>query len=73
MRVKLVKIGNSTGIRLPKSVIQDCGFEGEVELSTQNKNVILSPLHEGRTAWAELFQQSIRQKPVQEKGDEWEW
>ena len=73
MRIKLVKIGNSTGIRLPKSVIQDCGFEAEVELTVQNKTVILASPKEGRTAWAELFQESVRQKPVQEKGGEWEW
>ena len=73
MRVKLVKIGNSTGIRLPKNVIQDCGFENEVELTTQNKTVILSSPKVGRTAWTELFQESIRQKPIQEKGGEWEW
>ena len=73
MRVKLVKIGNSTGIRLPKNVIRDCEFENELELSVQNKTVILSSPKEGRTSWTELFQESIRQKPIQEKGGEWEW
>lgn len=73
MRVKLVKIGNSTGVRLPKNVIRECGFEGEVELGVQNKTVILSAPKEDRSSWADLFQESIRQKPVQEKGGEWEW
>ena len=73
MRIKLVKIGNSTGIRLPKSVIQSCDFDAEVELTVQNKTVILTAPQEGRAAWYELFQESVRQKPVREKGGEWEW
>ncbi|MDY6407912.1 MAG: hypothetical protein SPL08_04360 [Pseudomonadota bacterium] len=73
MRVKLVKIGNSTGIRLPKNVIRDCGFEAEVNLEVQNKTVILSSPKEGRATWADLFQESVRQKPIQDKGGEWEW
>ena len=73
MRIKLIQIGNSTGVRLPKNVIQECGFESELELSVQNKSVILSAPKEGRTAWTELFQESVRQKPIQEKGGEWEW
>lgn len=72
MRIKLVQIGNSTGVRLPKSVIQSCGFESEVELNIQDKSVILATPQSDRTAWFELFHEGVRQKPVQEKG-EWEW
>ena len=72
MRIKLIRIGNSTGLRLPKSVLQNCGFEQEVELTVENKNVILSAPKEGRTAWYELFRESVRQNPIQDKG-EWEW
>ena len=72
MRIKLIQIGNSTGIRLPKSVLQTCDFKEEVELAVQNKTVILSAPQEDRTAWYELFQDSLEQRPMREKG-EWEW
>jgi len=72
MRIKLVKIGNSIGVRLPKSALQECGFENEVEMTVQDRNILLSPPQGDRTAWYELFHESVRQKPVQEKG-EWEW
>jgi len=72
MRVKLIQIGNSVGVRLPKNVVQDCGFETEIEMNVQDKSVILTAPHDDRTAWNELFQESVAQKPVQEKG-EWEW
>ena len=68
----MVKIGNSIGIRLPKSVLKACEFESEVELTVQDKTVLLSVPKEGRTAWFELFQESVKQKPIKEKG-EWEW
>ncbi len=32
MKVKLVSIGNSKGIRIPQSIIKACGFENEVEI-----------------------------------------
>ena len=72
MRIKLVQIGNSTGIRLPKSVLQACDFKEEIELTVQNKTVVLSTPMADRTAWYELFQESISQKPIPDKG-EWEW
>lgn len=72
MRVKLVKIGNSTGIRLPKNVIQSCGFQSEVDLEVQDKSVILKVPDDGRHAWFEMFQGNIIQNPIKDKG-EWEW
>ena len=72
MRVKIIPIGNSVGIRLPKGVVQDCGFDAEVELSVRDKTVLLTAPRDGRVAWEALFLDSIQQKPVQEKG-EWEW
>ena len=72
MKVKLVKIGNSTGIRLPKNVIQACGFQNEVNLNVQDGAVILTPPQQARTAWFELFRDSVQQKPIRERG-EWEW
>ncbi len=72
MKVKLVKIGNSVGVRLPKNVIQECGFQAEAELTVQDKTVLLKAPQEDRTAWFELFQEGVRQKPLRDKG-EWEW
>ena len=72
MRVKLIKIGNSVGIRLPKNVIQSCGFQSEINMDVQDKNVILSLPDDGRESWLEQFQNGVNQNPIKEKG-EWEW
>ena len=72
MRLKLVKIGNSIGVRLPKNVIQSCGFQTEVDMEVSEKSVILRVPENDRTTWFELFQNAVAQHPIKEKG-EWEW
>ena len=32
MKTKLIQIGNSFGVRLPRSIISECGFEKELDL-----------------------------------------
>ena len=41
MLVKLIKIGNSYGVRLPKNVIKECEFEADINLELYDKKVIL--------------------------------
>lgn len=72
MKAKLVKIGNSMGIRLPKVVLQECGFQSDIDMVVQNKSLIVTAPADDRTAWHELFQEGMRLKPIKDKG-EWEW
>lgn len=55
MIVKLVKIGNSQGIRIPRSLIEQCGLEKEVELHLQNETLIIKPKRKPRQGWEEEF------------------
>jgi antitoxin MazE len=55
MRVELVRIGNSRGIRIPKPIIQQCGFGNTVELHVEQNRVVISPDHAPRQAWKEAF------------------
>ncbi len=72
MKTKLVKIGNSTGIRLPKNVIKSCSFQNEIDLIVRNNTVILKASENNRENWQKLFQEGLKQKPIQE-GNEWKW
>ena len=36
MKINLISIGNSRGIRIPSSVIKQCGLGDELELSIEN-------------------------------------
>lgn len=55
MRAKLVQIGNSRGIRLPKSVIEEAGLGEEVELSVRKGEIVIARVKGVREGWAEAF------------------
>ena len=39
MRVKLVRIGNTRGIRIPKAILEQCGLRDAAELRTPDTKV----------------------------------
>ena len=55
MRVSIVAIGNSRGVRLPKTVLDQLGFGAEAELAVEDGRVTLTPLSTPRRGWAEAF------------------
>lgn len=73
MRVKLIKIGNSMGVRLPHSIIKDCGFGEDVELNVRHKSVILTPVTAERSAWKRQVSEDVLLKPVTSAKGEWMW
>ncbi len=72
MQVKLVKIGNSYGVRLPKTVIDACEFSSDLELTVKGKSVVLSAEKQPRQGWQDAIQDEISSKPLRYLG-EWEW
>ncbi len=72
MRIKLTKIGNSWGVRLPKNIMTECGFQSEAELDVRHKMVILSPVAEPRDGWEDAVQKEVKSHPFQGQG-EWKW
>ncbi len=44
MRAKVIKIGNSRGIRIPKSIIEQSGLNDEVELEVRNDQIIIKSI-----------------------------
>ncbi len=56
MITKIVKIGNSRGIRIPKSIIEQSGIKSEVELEVKENKIIIKSLSEIRNNWNSAFQ-----------------
>lgn len=56
MITKVVKIGNSRGIRIPKSIIDQSGIKNEVELEVKDDQIIIKSLSENRKNWDLAFQ-----------------
>jgi antitoxin MazE len=44
MKTRLVPIGNSRGIRLPKAILEQCQITGEVDLAVKGRKIIMTPV-----------------------------
>jgi len=55
MKVALVRIGNSRGVRIPKPVIAHCGFSDTVELRVESNCVVIAPHARVRQGWDQAF------------------
>jgi antitoxin MazE len=84
MKASLVRIGNSRGIRLPKPVIEQCGFEQEVEMLVQDHQLVIRSSTHPRTGWASAFAQMsefgedklldrVADTGTAWEAEEWEW
>ena len=51
MITKVIKIGNSRGIRIPKHIIEQKGLNDEVELEVKNDSIIIKPVKKIRANW----------------------
>ena len=60
MKASLIKIGNSQGIRIPKPIITQCGFEGEVEFIVQNNELIVRSVKASRFNWDSAFKKMAK-------------
>lgn len=55
MRTKIVRIGNSQGIRIPKPLLEESGLEGEVDLRVEDHSLVISPVRRAREGWDRDF------------------
>lgn len=53
MKARLIRIGNSRGVRLPKPVIEEAGLADEVEVEVESGAVVIRATVRPRTGWAE--------------------
>ena len=83
IKTRLVRIGNSQGIRIPRVVVEQAGLQGELELEVRRKQLVVRPALGPRQGWDDRFLE------MAERGDdqplwpetaltsfddkEWEW
>jgi len=82
VKVNIIRIGNSRGIRIPKALLEQCGLEGELELVPDGEQLILRPSARPRRGWAKAFKEmaergddALHNGDIQNDFDdsEWEW
>jgi antitoxin MazE len=55
MKVPIIRIGNSKGLRLSKEILERYNFQGAVDLILEDNQVVIKPINEPRKDWAETF------------------
>lgn len=55
MRTRIIRIGNSQGLRIPRSLLERSGLTGEVELQANDGELIVRPAENPREGWEESF------------------
>ena len=54
-RTKIIQVGNSQGICIPRFLLEQTGLEGNVELAIRGNAIMIQPLVEPRSGWEEAF------------------
>ncbi len=85
MRTKIVRVGNSQGIILNKSLLLQYGLKEEVEIHPQQEGLLITPVSKpAREGWDQQFKTAIAQGHIPEPEilegfsnefdqDEWQW
>ncbi len=82
MKARLVRIGNSRGLRLAKPLLEQLGFQDEVELEARDGALIVRPARRRvRVGWAAAAAKLAARHdgllddvtPTRFDDEEWEW
>ncbi len=82
MKARLVRIGNSRGVRLPKPLIEEAGLTDEVEVRVRDGAIVIMSTARPRYGWGEAARQ-MRQRgedrlleeptPTHFEDEDWKW
>ena len=82
VRSKIVKIGNSRGIRIPRTLLEQAGLTDDVEMMVEGNQLIIHSARHPRQGWGNQFAAMAEQgddrllgdaTATQWDEDEWTW
>ncbi len=82
MKTRLVRIGNSRGVRIPKPILDQTGLEDEVTLTVTERGIIIEATDKPRHDWADAARLLNERgedglldelTPTAFDQDKWEW
>lgn len=57
MKAKIVRIGNSQGVRIPKIMLSDSRLDKDVELEIVDEGILIKPAKNPRQNWEAAFRE----------------
>lgn len=82
MRARIVRVGNSRGVRLPKPLLDEAGLPEEVEIHAEPGRIVIEAAVRPRAGWAEAARQMAASgedglldppTPTGFDSEEWTW
>lgn len=81
MKVGIISVGNSKGIRIPKAILEQCRFNKEAEMEVQGNVLLIKPVKKVREGWDKAFQLMHERKEdslvindsLDMEMENWEW
>ena len=55
MKTRIVRIGNSRGVRIPKLLLEQTGLDNEVAIEAEGNCLVIRPASRPREGWDEAF------------------
>ena len=59
---KLISIGNSKGVRIPKVLLQKYGLKGSLLIEETDRGLLLRNKEESRLSWEETYKAAAKEK-----------
>jgi antitoxin MazE len=82
LKARIIKIGNSHGVRIPKVWLEQLDLGTEVEMAMESNQIVIRPTYRPRDNWEQQFRDMAAHGddrlldetyPTQWETAEWEW
>ena len=81
LRARIVRVGNSRGIRIPKVVLDQLDIGPEVEMAVQSDGLVIRAARRTREGWSKRFSamavqrddRLVLESPSRWDKSEWQW
>ena len=68
----LIRIGNSKGVRIPKSLIEQAQLEDkELKFKIIDDGLLIKPVKKPREGWKEQFDKALLSQEIEQSDQEW--
>ena len=73
VKARLVRIGNSRGIRIPKVLLEQTGLTDDVTLRVSGNSIIVEATDDPRAGWDEAMQKAVAEHGNELSDEDREW
>lgn len=73
LAAKLVRVGNSRGIRIPKALLEQTGLPDQVTLRARGDCIVIEPARHPRAGWEEAMRRAVAEHGNELTEEDREW